>query len=147
MSANGPLLEAMYHRVFQLVFTEEGIGYLGSDNISNKQTGELEIQRLGPINDIMLKAVGGKSSLFDTLEKGVNALTALADLLSEEDFARVPMRAQLDLAAPAKRIGEGNADTARGLCLASRWTVFVENAREWAQDCLSYYNLKKRGDL
>ena len=133
----------MYHRVFQLAFTEEGLGYLGADNISNKQTGDLEILRLGPVNRIMMDAVGGKDALFETLLKGAEALMSLNDLIKGEDRCRVPLRVQIDLAAVSRRIGEGNADTARGLCLASRWTEFVYNAREWLKDSLSYYAWKK----
>lgn len=143
LSGRGPLLETMYHRVFQLGFTEEGVGYVGSDNISNKQTGELEIKRLGPVNKIMLEAIGGKEAIFETLLKGVQALIALAELVPDEEAGRVPLRLQLDLAAISRRVGEGNADTARGLCLASRWTEFVRNAREWLEDSLAYYAWKK----
>ena len=138
-----PVLEAMYHRIFQLGFTEEGLGYLGSDNISNKQTGDLEILRLGPVNKIMVDSIGGEKALFETLTKGVEALVLLSGLLPEEDKRRVPLRLQLDLAAVSKRIGEGNADTARGMSLASRWPVFVQNAREWLEDSLDYYASRK----
>ena len=143
LSRTGPRLETMYHRIFQLAFTEEGIGYLGSDNISNKQTHELEILRLGPVNEIMVESIGGQKALFETLLKGAEALAALAELVPKEERNRVPIRLQLDLATVSKRIGEGNADTARGLCLASRWTEFVKNAREWLEDSLAYYAWKK----
>ncbi len=143
LSRTGPLLETIYHRVFQLAFTEEGLGYLGSDNISNKQTGDLEILRLGPVNEIMMNAVGGKDALFETLLKGVEALIELDGLLSPEERHHVPVRLQLDLAAVSQRIGEGNADTARGLCLASRWPKFVHNTREWLEDSLEYYSWKR----
>ncbi|MBL7073505.1 MAG: hypothetical protein ISS33_07050 [Candidatus Omnitrophica bacterium] len=143
LSRKGPVLEAMYHRVFQLGFTDEGLGYVGSDNISNKQTGRLEILRLGPVNRIMLEAIGGEESLFKTLHKGANALRELSELVPEEERKHVPLRLQLDLAVISSRIGEGNADTARGLCLASRWTEFVKNAREWLDDSLAYYRWKK----
>jgi len=143
LSRRGPVLETMYHRVFQLGFTKEGLGYVGSDNISNKQTGRLEILRLGPINKIMLEAIGGEQSLFKTLHKGANALRELSELVPKEERKRVPLRLQLDLAVISSRIGEGNADTARGLCLASRWTEFVKNAREWLEDSLAYYAWKK----
>ncbi|MBU0571895.1 MAG: hypothetical protein KJ995_06570 [Candidatus Omnitrophica bacterium] len=143
LSEKGPKLEAMYSRIFQLAFTKEGIGYLGSDNISNKQTGELEILRLGPINAIMLEAIGGKEALFKTLLEGARALASLAELIPGEEREHVPLRAQFDLAAISQRIGEGNADTARGLCLASRWGKFIENNREWLNDSLAYYSWKK----
>jgi len=145
LSRSGPVLETMYSRIFQLAFTEQGIGYLGSDNISNKQTGELEILRLGPVNEIMVDSIGGKEVLMKTLLKGANALITLTRLLTEEERKHVPVRVQLDLATLSLRIGEGNADTARGLCLASRWTEFVRNNREWLEDSLSYYAWKKNG--
>ncbi|MEA3490137.1 MAG: hypothetical protein U9R44_07365 [Candidatus Omnitrophota bacterium] len=144
LSHTGPVLETMYHRIFQLGFTREGLGYVGSDNISNKQTGDLEIMRLGPLNSLMLEAIGGREALFDTLLKGAEALVALAKLVPGKENARVPLRLQLDLATVSGRIGEGNADTARGLCLASRWPEFVRNAREWLEDSLAYYSWKKR---
>lgn len=144
LSCRGPVLETMYHRIFQLGFTEEGMGYLGGDNISNKQTGELEITRLGPINQVMLDALGGQTELFDTLMKGADALYELSRLLPEGEREVVPLRLQLDLAPISKRIGEGNADTARGMCLASRWSEFIYNATEWFEDSLKYYNWKKK---
>ncbi len=143
LSRQGPKLETMYSRIFQLAFTPEGVGYLGADNISNKQTGELEILRLGPVNRIMLESIGGKEVLFRSLLKGAEALVALTGLLSEEERTRVPVRVQFDLAALSQRIGEGNADTARGLCLASQWSGFVRNNREWIEDSLAYYAWKK----
>ncbi len=143
LSRRGPALETIYHRIFQLGFTEEGLGYVGSDNISNKQTGELEIERLGPLNSVMVEAIGGKEALFDVLAKGAEALVSLVGLSPEEEKTRVPLRLQLDLATISRRIGEGNADTARGLCLASRWPGFVLNAREWLEDSLAYYGWVK----
>jgi len=143
LSKCGAVLETIYHRVFQLGFTEEGLGYLGADNISNKQTGELEIKRLGPLNPVMLASIGGEEALFSILLKGAEALAALAGLEEGPEKGRVPLRLQLDLAAVSGRIGEGNADTARGLCLASRWPEFVRNAGEWLEDSLSYYAWKK----
>ncbi|MFH1305967.1 MAG: hypothetical protein ABIH74_06170 [Candidatus Omnitrophota bacterium] len=144
LARQGPVLETIYHRIFQLTFTAEGIGYTGSDNISNKQTGDLEIMRLGPLNATFLEAIGGQDALFASLIKGAEALAALAELLPPEDVRRVPLRLQIDLAAVARRIGEGNADTARGLCLASRWSEFVRNAQGWLEDSLAYYAWKKR---
>ncbi len=145
LSRDGVTLETIYHRVFQLGFTEEGLGYMGSDNISNKQTGELEITRLGPLNEVMVEAIGGEEELFKTLLKGAEALVSLSGLVPAKERGRVPLRLQLDLATLSQRIGEGNADTARGLCLASRWSEFVHNAREWLDDSFAYYSWKKGG--
>jgi len=147
LSGKGPKLETIYSRIFQLAFTEEGVGYVGSDNISNQQTGEVEILRLGPVNKIMVEAIGGKEVLFNVLLKGAQALVDLAGLLPEEERRRVPIRVQLDLATLSQRIGEGNADTARGMCLASRWAEFVRNNREWLEDSLAYYAWKKAREV
>ena len=143
LTHKGPILETLYHRIFQLGFTEEGLGYLGSDNISNKQTGDLEILRLGPINEVMLASIGGEKNLFETLLKGAKALIQLSELLPEKDKGHVPLRLQVDLAAISKRIGEGNADTARGISIASRWPEFVRNSEEWLEDSLEYYAFNK----
>lgn len=143
ISREGPVLESMYHRLFQLAFTPEGIGYLGSDNISNKQTGDLEIIRLGPLNRVFLKAIGGRDALFDTLDKGVFALSKLRNLSERSLRERLPLRLQLDLAALSRKIGEGNADTARGMCLASRWDTFVANTSAWFEDGIDYYTWRK----
>jgi hypothetical protein len=143
LSRRGPVVETLYHRIFQLAFTEEGIGYLGSDNISNKQTGELEIMRLGPLDPVLVESSGGEEKLFASLDKGSHALLLLADRGAEREKYMVPFRVQLDIAAVASRIGEGNADTARGMCLASRWTDFIENAEEWIRDSINYYSWKK----
>jgi len=143
LSKEGPKLETIYTRIFQLAFTPEGVGYVGSDNISNKQTGELEIKRLCPINQVMLDAIGGKEALFEVLFKGVKTLIALISLQLKRERYRIPFRLQLDLAAISKLIGEVNADTARGLCLASPWGFFVKNASEWMEDSLRYYSWSK----
>ena len=146
ISKTGPVLETMYLRIFQLGFAEEGLGYVGSDSISNKQTGDLEKMRLGSLNEIMVKSIGGKKQLFKVLKKGAEALISLADLISENDERSVLIWAQMNLAAVSLRIGEGNADTARGLCLASTWSTFVNNTREWFDDSLLYYSWKKEGN-
>ena len=140
LSQEGPVLETIYARIFQLAFTPEGVGYVGADNISNKQTGELEIVRLRPINEVMLQAIGGKQALFDTLFHGVHSLYEHSKMLDEKERKLVPLRLQLDLAALSRKIGEGNADTARGLCLASRWPRFIANTSEWFLDGLGYYS-------
>jgi hypothetical protein len=143
LSQEGPIVETIYARIFQLIFSEEGIGYIGADNISNKQTGKLEVTRLLPLNEIMVKAVGGIEKINDILYKAVKSLFCLVNL--EEEFLRdrVPIRIQLDLAPVSGLICEGNADTARGFCLASRWSDFVKNTCEWVEDALLYYSWLK----
>lgn len=143
LAPEGPVLETMYSRIFQIAFTEEGVGYVGADNISNKQTGELEILRLRPVNLYMLGATGGHKALFHTLLNGARALFELDAMVPNQERNRIPLRLQLDLATISQKIGEGNADTARGLCLASRWDRFVRNTAEWFENSLGYYSWRK----
>ncbi len=144
LNKQGPKLETVYARIFQLAFTPEGVGYVGSDNISNKQTGELEIMRLTPLNNIMVDAVGGKEKLLSILYKCSNVFVKLINLLPPDEKRKVPLRIQLDIAAVSGLIGEVNADTARGLCLASSWNKFVENTTEWFIDAIKYYSWRKK---
>ncbi len=143
MTQKGIQLETIYSRIFQIGFTEDGIGYLGSDNISNKQTGELEVDRLVPINELMVKSIGGEDSLVAILMKGAIAMKKLINTLPENLRDRVPVRVQFDLATVSGIIGEGNADSARGFCLAQEWNSFKKNTMEWYNDSVSYYNYKK----
>jgi hypothetical protein len=99
--------------------------------------------RLGPLDPVLVESSGGEEKLFASLDKGSHALLLLADRGAEREKYMVPFRVQLDIAAVASRIGEGNADTARGMCLASRWTDFIENAEEWIRDSINYYSWKK----
>ncbi|MFC2061334.1 hypothetical protein ACFLUV_02370 [Elusimicrobiota bacterium] len=143
LTAKGILLETMYARIFQVRFEEDGIGYVGSDNISNKQTGELELGRLVPVNKFMVKAAGGKKRLYNILSKGALALKYIAEDYSSEVSRNIPIRVQFDIAPVAGLIGEGNADTARGFCIAQDWGSFKKNIKEWYEDSITYYNFKK----
>lgn len=142
-TARGIQIETIYARLFQIRFEKNGIGYAGSDNISNKQTGELELDRLVPVNDIMVKAIGGEQKLFNILLKGATSMKILIDTLPRHLKCRVPVRVQFDLACVTGIIGEGNADTARGFCLAQEWNSFINNTVEWYNDSVCYYNFRK----
>jgi hypothetical protein len=132
-------LESIYARIFQLALTEEGVSYVGSDNISNKHTGVLESVRLTPIKEAMVNTVGGRTAFMDLLKTGGLGASALVATQKPELRRRIPVRCQLDIAPIDGKIGEGNADTARGQALGTRWPDFVENMREWFRDCLNYY--------
>ena len=136
-------LESLYARIFQLALTEEGVSYVGSDNISNKHTGVLESVRLTPIKETMVNTVGGYTAFLDLLKIGGLAASALVATQEPALRRRIPVRCQLDIAPIDGKIGEGNADTARGQALGSRWPDFVANMREWFRDCLRYYSLRK----
>jgi len=141
LTRRGIALESIYARIFQLALTEEGVSYVGSDNISNKHTGVLEAMRLTPITEKMVHTVGGKDAFLNILRKGGLASQALVSTQDAELRQHIPVRCQIDLAPIDGKIGEGNADTARGQALGTRWSDFTVNMREWFQDCLSYYSL------
>ena len=143
LTRRGIQLESIYARIFQLALTEEGVCYVGSDNISNKHTGMLEAVRLTPIKKVMVDTVGGRDAFLDLLKKGGLAASALVSTQAPEWQRQVPVRCQMDLAPIGGKIGEGNADTARGQALGTRWPDFVANMREWFQDCLKVYSLRR----
>jgi len=138
-------LESIYARIFQLALTEEGVSYVGSDNISNKHTGVLEAVRLTSIKEIMVNTVGGHDAFMEILRKGGLASAALVATQKAELRQSIPVRCQIDLAPIDAKMGEGNADTARGQALGTCWSDFVANMREWFQDCLKYYSLRQGG--
>ncbi|MFW6134337.1 MAG: hypothetical protein ACOC5R_02035 [Elusimicrobiota bacterium] len=143
ITRKGIQIETIYGRLFQIRFENDGIGYVGSDNISNKQTGELELGRLVPVNKIMVRAIGGEERLNNILLKGCRATKKLVNKLPEELRKKVPIRVQYDLAPVSGLIGEGNADTARGFCLAQNFDQFAANIKEWFNDSLNYYGYIK----
>jgi len=145
LTGRGIQLESIYARIFQLALTEEGVSYVGSDNISNKHTGVLESVRLTPIKEIMADTVGGRSALLDLLKKGGLAASSLVATQKPDLRRRIPVRCQLDLAPIDGKIGEGNADTARGQALGTRWPSFAADMREWFQDCLKQYSSIRSG--
>jgi len=145
LTGRGIQLESIYARIFQLALTEEGVSYVGSDNISNKHTGVLESVRLTPIKEIMADTVGGRSALLDLLKKGGLAASSLVATQKPNLRRRIPVRCQLDLAPIDGKIGEGNADTARGQALGTRWPSFAADMREWFQDCLKQYSSIRSG--
>ena len=143
LTNRGIQLECIYARIFQLALTEEGVCYVGSDNISNKHTGKLESVRLTPIKEVMVNTVGGRIAFLNLLEKGGIAASALVSTQDPELLRRIPVRCQMDLAPIVGKIGEGNADTARGQALGMRWSDFIANMREWTQDCLKLYSMRR----
>ncbi|MGM0442186.1 MAG: hypothetical protein ACQEQC_07190 [Elusimicrobiota bacterium] len=144
LTEKGIQLETIYARIFQIKFSKNGIGYVGADNISNKQTGELELDRLVPVNNLMVNAAGGKRRIYRILKKGALGMKALIETLPPNLKDKVPVRAQFDLAPAAGLIGEANADTARGFCLAQNFDSFAKNTRRWYRDSLKYYRYRKQ---
>jgi len=83
---------------------------------------------------------GGRTPFLDLLRKGGLAASALVSTQEPELRRRIPVRCQMDLAPIGGKIGEGNADTARGQALGTKWPDFVTNMREWFKDCLRLYS-------
>ncbi len=145
LSRAGIIVETIYARLFQIKFTDEGIGYAGADNISNKQTGELELDRLLPVNPLMVSAAGGGRKFFGLLKKGAEAFKIFIGTFPDELAGKIPARVQFDIAPVDGFICEGNADSARGFCLAQNFDSFTSNIKSWFQDSLDYYSFLKTG--
>ncbi|MBN1352668.1 hypothetical protein JXJ21_24990 [candidate division KSB1 bacterium] len=144
LTQRGIQVETMYGRIFQLALTNDGVGYVGSDNISNKQTGKLEPIRLRPVDKIMLDAIGGLPQLRKSFFNAAFAFYQLIKTLPRAQQDIIPLRVQMDMAPVSAIVCEGNADTARGLVLAQRWNSFIRNNLEWFDDALGYYSRMKR---
>jgi hypothetical protein len=110
---------------------------------TNQESGVLESMRLTPIKEIMVKSIGGRERFMDLLRRGALATGALVKTQSPAQQSQIPLRCQLDLAPISGKIGEGNADAARGVALGIGWDRFVDNMREWIEDCLRYYSQVK----
>ncbi len=145
----GPVVESVYYRIFQLLIDRTGIGYIGADNISNKLTGALETLRCGPPLPLMIDAIGGEAQLRRCFHNAVTAFIALIEQLSPVHRSKVPVRAQFDISPVNGIIVEGNADTARGPGLGTRWEFFVQMCEEWLEDSLAYYAYRQlaRGNV
>lgn len=139
LTRRGVEIETLYARIFQMALTEEGVGYVGADNISNKHTGQLEPLRLTPIQAPMVRAVGGGEAFLRLLDVGARATASLVHSQPKRRQRLVPMRCQIDIAPISAKLGEGNADTARGQVIGTRWPTFKTNMREWFLDCIAAY--------
>lgn len=144
LTETGIKIETIYARIFQMALTEDGVGYVGSDNISNKQTGHLEPIRMRPVERLMLNAIGGYPSLRRSLFNAANAFYRLIKTMPDNEQEVIPLRVQMDMAPLSSMVCEGNADTARGLALGQNWGTFIQNNLEWFENSLGYYSdLKK----
>lgn len=144
LTPRGIKIETIYARIFQLALTEDGVGYVGSDNISNKQTGKLEPVRMRPIEKVMLDAIGGLPKLRKALYNAAHAFHRLIKTLHEKEQTIIPLRVQMDMAPVSAMVCEGNADTARGLALGQNWGTFIFNNLEWFEHSLGYYSHLKK---
>lgn len=146
LTERGIQVETIYARIFQMALTEDGVGYVGSDNISNKQTGKLEPVRMRPIEKVMLDAVGGWPQLRKAAFNAGYAFHRLIKTMAADEQTIIPLRVQIDMAPVSAMLCEGNADTARGLALGQNWSTFIQNNFEWFEDSLGYYSRLKNSN-
>ncbi len=144
MRQNGPALETLYARLFPIEFTDETIGAVGVDSITNSEEGGMEFNRYAPLLPQLVASVGGAEALCERIQNAFFAFSRFVSLLPPEERERMPVRAEFDISPMNGLIPEGNADPVRAQCANSRWERFIANTHEWIEDALSYYSWKIR---
>jgi len=144
MRRSGPALETLYARLFPVKFTDETIGAVGVDSITNSEEGGMEFNRYAPLLPQLAASVGGAEALCGRIQNAFYAFSRFVSLLPPEERERMPIRAEFDLSPVNGLIPEGNADPVRAQCANSRWDRFAANTREWIEDAISYYSWKTR---
>ncbi len=144
LGQSGPALETLYARLFPIEFTDETIGAVGVDSITNSEHGGMELNRYAPLLPQLVVSVGGAEALCERIQNAFFAFSRFVSLLSQEERERLPVRAEFDISPMNGLIPEGNADPVRAQCANSRWGRFVNNSQEWIEDALSYFSWKTR---
>jgi len=147
LTSMGFIVESMYPRIFQLVLDKRGVGLVGSDNLSNRHTGKIEVQRAFPFNRIMVDAIGGELRFMGGVANAVHSAISVASLIPEALRKYVPLRMEFDIAPLSRIVIEGNADTSRGMAFLTPWNLFVKNTEEWFESLLKYYSYVKDKEL
>jgi len=143
LSRRGPIVEALYARLFRLALTPKGVGLLGFDSISNPFSTMAEPIRYTPLTPFMVEAVGGKGRVAEAVSVARKALAKLLGELPPPERRRRPLRVEFDIAPISAKIMEGNADPVRGHAANSLWSELVRNTEEWLEDSLSYFAWRK----
>ncbi len=139
----GPIVEALYARLFKLALTPRGVGLLGFDSISNPFSTMAEPIRYTPLTPLMVEAIGGKGRVAEAVSLARKAMVKLLGELPPHERCRRPLRVEFDMAPLSAKIMEGNADPVRGHEVNSRWSQLVRNTEEWLEDSLSYFAWRK----
>ncbi len=142
----GPLVEALYARLFRLALTPKGVGLLGFDSISNPFSTMTEPIRYTPLTPLMVDSIGGKGRLAEAVNVARKALMRLLEELPPQERRRRPIRVEFDMAPISAKVMEGNADPVRGHEVNTRWAQFVRNTEEWLEDSLSYFAWRKTNE-
>ncbi len=144
LSREGMVVETIYARLFPVEFSDESIGVVGVDSITNRTEGGMELNRYAPLAPSLVAYAGGAERLCEKLCGAFDAFERFLTLLEPEERARVPVRAEFDLSPMNGLIAEGNADPVRAQCANSRWERFSRNCTQWAEDALSFYSWKSQ---
>ncbi len=144
LSRAGPVVEALYARLFPIEFSDDSIGVVGVDSITNRTEGGMELNRYAPLVPPLVAYAGGAERLCEKIRGAFHAFARFLSLLNAEARGRTPVRAEFDLSPLSGLIAEGNADPVRAQCANSRWRRFSENCAQWAEDALAFYSWKSR---
>lgn len=142
MSRSGPVLESLYARLFPVEFTEQSIGVIGVDSISNRTGQGMEFNRYTPLHPSLVAAAGGLDPLAKRLRGAFYAFARFVRFLPSEERTALPVRAEFDLSPLNGLISEGNADPVRAQCPNTRWERFRADTEDWLEDALAYYSWK-----
>ena len=144
LGREGPIAETLYARLFPIEFSDDSIGVVGVDSITNRTEGGMELNRYAPLVPALVAYAGGAERLCEKIRGAFHAFARFLSLVSPEERGRAPVRAEFDLSPLNGLIAEGNADPVRAQCANSRWLRFSENCAQWTEDALSFYSWKSR---
>ena len=144
LSREGPVVETIYARLFPVEFSEDSVGVVGVDSITNRTEGGMELNRYAPLVPPLVAYAGGAERLCEKIRGAFDAFAHFLSLLGPEERGRVPVRAEFDLSPLNGLIAEGNADPVRAQCANSRWERFSRNCAQWTEDALSFYSWKSQ---
>ncbi len=144
LSREGPIAETLYARLFPIEFSDDSIGIVGVDSITNRTEGGMELNRYTPLVPALVAYAGGAERLCEKIRGAFYAFTRFLSLTLPEERGRIPIRAEFDLSPLNGLIVEGNADPVRAQCANSRWRRFRKNCTQWMEDALSFYSWKSQ---
>ena len=144
LSRQGPVVETLYARLFPVEFSDDSIGVVGVDSITNRTEGGMELNRYAPLVPALVAYAGGAEQLCVKIRGAFHAFARFLSLVDPGERGRIPVRAEFDLSPLNGLIAEGNADPVRAQCANSRWDRFSENCAAWAEDALSFYSWKSQ---
>ncbi|MDE0332347.1 MAG: hypothetical protein OXL41_10815 [Nitrospinae bacterium] len=144
LSREGMVVETLYARLFPVEFSDDSIGVVGVDSITNRTEGGMELNRYAPLLPPLVEYAGGAERLCGKLLGAFDAFARFLSLLDPDERSRVPIRAEFDLSPLNGLIAEGNADPVRAQCANSRWDGFSRNCVQWMEDALAFYSWKSQ---